>query len=471
MGSEMCIRDRDWVDESMIAHDANGKEFYAYGGDLGGADLYNDGNFCANGLVNAKRIPQPAIIEVKKVYQDISFKLNGNALTVKNLYKFVDLSGFNFKWELLKDGKKVQDGTFNLKTAAGESANVPLNLKTDNSGEYYLSVYAYTTTATPLVPKGHELAREQFKVGGDYFASAKANATGKLTVKQKKNVLTFEANGITGAFDVKTGTFTSYKRKDAADETLTAFPTPYFWRAPTDNDFGNNGQKKLAVWRFAHKNPTVQAVTVGKKTDAGQPIEVKYLLKDVNVPYTINYLIQPDGNITVTASMDRTGKNTPELPRFGMRAELPGSYENLNYYGRGPQENYSDRNTAAFVGTYNDKVANQFTWTYIRPQEVGYKTDARWISLTDANGKGIVVTGSQPLSFSTLNVPTESLDPGTEKKQVHTQLDVHPEDKVYFQIDLAQRGLGGDNSWGALPHDPYRLLADTYTYTYTISLK
>ncbi|MFP9114404.1 glycoside hydrolase family 2 TIM barrel-domain containing protein [Flavobacterium sp. RHBU_3] len=460
----------DWVDQGITTHDDKGVEYLAYGGDLGSKDLHNDENFCANGLVNANRIPHPGLIEVKKVYQDIAFSLSGKALTVKNMYKFIDLSGFNFKWELLKDGKKVTEGVFGLNTAAGMAATVPLNYTTDSSGEYYLSVYAYTNKATDLVPQGHEQAREQFKLSGDYFITIKAEPKGKLTVKQKKDILTFEANGITGSFDVKKGNFTSYKHKEDTAEVISAFPTPYFWRAPTDNDFGSQEQKKLSVWRFAHKNPTVQSVTIGKKTDAGQPIEVKYVLNDAKAPYTVNYLIKTDGSIKVTASLDKTGLQLPELPRFGMRAELPGSFENLDYYGRGPIENYSDRNTAAFIGEYNDKVANQFTWTYIRPQESGYKTDARWISLTDNSGKGIIVTGNQPLSFSALNVSTESIDPGEKKNQKHTN-DVHPEDKVYFQIDLAQRGVGGDNSWGALPHDQYRLMADKYSYTYTISLK
>lgn len=461
----------DWVDQGMTTHDDKGVEYLAYGGDLGGKDLHNDENFCANGLVNANRIPHPGLKEVKKVYQDISFKLNGNTLTVKNLHNFTDLSGYTFKWELLKDGNRVKNGSFDLKTVAGASANVPLDVKTDNTAEYYLNVYAVTNNATKLVPAGHELAREQFKLTGDYFSlnKSKTTAKGKLSVKQKKDILSFEVNDITGTFDVKTGAFTSYKHKNA-DEMLTAFPTPYFWRAPTDNDFGNHAQEKLAIWCNAHKNPTVESVTVGKKTDLGQPIEVKYILKDVNVPYVIKYLIQPDGNITVTASIDRTGKNLPELPRFGMRAELPGSFENLNYYGRGPEENYSDRNTATFLGNYNDKVANQFTWSYIRPQESGNKTDARWISVSDTNGRGILITGAQPLSFSAMNVSAESIDPGKTKAQKHTN-DVHPEDKVYLQIDLAQRGVGGDDSWGALPHEQYRLLADKYSYTYTISLK
>jgi beta-galactosidase len=121
------------------------------------------------------------------------------------------------------------------------------------------------------------------------------------------------------------------------------------------------------------------------------------------------------------------------------------------------------------MGQYHDKVANQFTWTYIRPQECGYKTDARWITLTDNKGSGLKITGSQPLSFSALDVPAENLDPGKTKDQRHTN-DVHPENKVFFQVDLAQRGVGGDNSWGALPHEQYLLSGNVYTYTYTINL-
>jgi beta-galactosidase len=227
--------------------------------------------------------------------------------------------------------------------------------------------------------------------------------------------------------------------------------------------------KKLGIWKDANKNPKVESVTVGKKTDAGLPVEVKYILAGANVPYTVTYLIQNDCSIRVTAAINRTGKNLPEMPRFGMRMELPGAYNNLQYYGRGPWENYADRNTAAFVGTYSDKVSNQFTWEYIRPQESGYKTDARWIQLTNPAGAGLAITGSQPLSFSAMNVSTESLDPGLTKNGRHIN-DVKPEDKVYLHIDLAQRGVGGDTSWGALPHAQYMLTADTYTYTYTINL-
>lgn len=460
----------DWVDQGMTTHDANGVEYLAYGGDLGGKDLQNDENFCANGLINANRIPHPGLFEVKQVYQDIAFDFKDSAIIVKNKYQYTNLDAFTFKWVLLRDGVKFQEGNFTANTVPGKETKIPLTLDTADNSEYYLGVYAYTKAGNDMVPAGHEQAREEFKLGNGNFFANQSPDEGKLTFKQKGTALTFTANGVSGSFDLAKGILTSYKKDGDKAEALSGFPMPYFWRAPTDNDFGSESQKKLVVWKDAHNNPKVEKVTVGKKTAAGLAIDVKYILKDANVPYTVTYLIQNDGDIKVTASLDRTGKNLPELPRFGMRMTLPGAYENLEYYGRGPWENYSDRNFSSFMGTYKDKVANQFTWTYIRLQECGNKTDARWIKLTNAAGTGLTITGAQPLSFSALNVPAEALDAGLKKNQSHTN-DVHPEDKVYLMVDLAQRGVGGDNSWGALPHDPYRLTADTYTYSYTLSLQ
>ncbi|MFL9844868.1 glycoside hydrolase family 2 TIM barrel-domain containing protein [Flavobacterium rhizosphaerae] len=460
----------DWVDQGITTHDANGITFLAYGGDLGGENLQNDGNFCANGLVDANRNPHPGLYEVKKIYQDIAFEYNGAAIVVKNQYHYTSLDNFNFKWILLRDGEIAQKGEFTANTPAGKQTAIPVRLDTADGAEHYLSVYAYTKNATDLVPAGFELAREEFKIGtGNFFNRVVEKDAHKIKYNKKGNTLTFEANGTTGSFDLAKGVLTSYKKAGDTNEVLTAFPTPYFWRAPTDNDFGNRMPQKLGVWKQAHQNPAVQNVSVGKTTGEGLPVTVKYLLNEVNVPYTVSYLIKPDGAINVTASIDKSGKDLPEMPRFGMRMELPGSYNSLQYYGRGPWENYSDRNTSSFLGIYNGEVSDQFTWTYIRPQECGYKTDARWIKLNNGTTT-LTITGAQPLSFSALNVSAESLDPGKEKQQRHTN-DVHPEDKVYLSIDLAQRGVGGDNSWGALPHAQYLLTAPTYTYSYTLSLQ
>ena len=158
----------------------------------------------------------------------------------------------------------------------------------------------------------------------------------------------------------------------------------------------------------------------------------------------------------------------PEIPRFGMRMQLPSGFDNLEYYGRGPEENYADRNSAAFIGIYKAQV-DSLKMPYIRPQEYGYHTDTRWLKLTDTEGNGIEVNGLQPLSFSALPIKTEALDPGETKKNQHPT-NLRYRDETTLHIDLAQRGLGGDTSWGAYPYPEYQLTKDGYSYSYTLKL-
>ncbi|MBK0369266.1 glycoside hydrolase family 2 TIM barrel-domain containing protein [Flavobacterium agrisoli] len=460
----------DWVDQGLTTQDANGVSFLAYGGDLGGENLQHDENFCANGLVNANRIPHPGLFEVKKVYQDIAFRYENKSLFLKNLYHDTNLDAFRFKWVLLKNGLPVQEEMFEVNVQPGAETAIPIQFSIEDTAEYYLNVYAYTSKETPLIPAHFEMAREEFKLNAfDYFHQDKMEKAGTLKVKTKKNKLIFETEKIRGTFDLEKGMLSSYHKKGENTEVLEAFPTPYFWRAPTDNDFGAKLPEKAAIWKKAHLNPILKKLTVGKKTAAGLPISVVYQLQDVDIPYTVQYVLQPDGAINITASIDKEGKELPEMLRFGMRMEVSDAYFDLKYYGRGPWENYSDRNTASFMGIYSDKVANQFTWSYIRPQECGNKTDARWIQLSNQKNS-LTIRGMQPLSFSALPVSAESLDPGVKKNQRHTN-DVHPENKIYLMVDLLQSGVGGDTSWGALPHAPYRLSAPQYTYSYTLSLE
>lgn len=462
----------DWVDQGLKTQTADGRTFYAYGGDLGGYMLQNDENFCANGLISANQIPHPALFEVKKVYQNINFTakdLNRGLITVKNDFDFSSLDNYNFRWEIINNGEKVKEGTFKLSLAPREQKDVKLELpvyKLKPGQELFLNIYSYTTKATDMIPDTHEIAREQFKYANDFYAFDK-QTEGNLQFKNENGRLSFSSGSINGEFDVVKGVFTRYQ----IDKGLRIyhFPEPYFWRAPTDNDFGNGMPEKLGVWRTAHTHKSVKDVAVGKQGNDGLPITVTYQLENIDVPYTINYLIQNDGAVKVTASIDMAGRELPEMPRFGMRMDLPAKYDNLTYYGRGPWENYRDRNTSAFVGLYKDKVDNQFTWTYIRPQEAGYKTDARWIKLTDDNNGGLLVRGYQPICFSALDVRTEDLDPGNNKKQQHPT-DIKKSNSTILHIDLAQRGVGGDNSWGAYPHQQYLLKDKKYSFTYSIKI-
>ena len=462
----------DWVDQGLRAFTDDGRQYWAYGGDLGGKDLQNDENFNANGLVTADREPHPSLAEIKKVYQDIEFELNGKTLVVKNDYNYTNLNQFDFEWKLLKAGKAVKEGSFSVSAAPKTSATVTLDLPQTNDGEYYLNLYANTKNASPLIPAGYNLASEQFKLGtNDFFTENNEDTLTKdklVYQQQGDSLLVFQSAKVEGAINLKTGKIQEYHLKDGG-KVMTQFPEPYFWRAPTDNDFGNQMPKRLGIWKTASKDATVLTAKVGAFTENGLPVTVTYELAGVEVPYTVDYLIQNSGAITVTARMDTEGKEVPEMPRFGMRMVLEGAYDNLNYYGRGPWENYSDRKESAFLGIYKGQVEDQFTWTYIRPQESGYHTDTRWLTLTDAKGHGLKVVGKQPLGFSALDISTEDLDPGMTKAQKHPT-DLTVQDKVFLHVDLKQRGLGGLNSWGEYPFKAYRLEDGKYSYSYTISL-
>ncbi len=461
----------DWVDQGLKTKDDNGKTFWAYGGDLGGFYLQHDENGVADGLLASDRTPDPGLYEVKKVYQNINFKakdISKGLITVQNDFDFTNLDVYNFKWELIRNGEPVHSENFSVSLIPHQQKEVSLNIpsnKTEGSGEYFINVFAFTKNATELLPLHHEIAREQFKLKGE-FLIASSNHTKLQIVKQQDKIL-FTAGNVKGEFDTKLARMSRYSIDGG--NSVNNFPEPYFWRAPIDNDFGNNMPANLGIWRTAHAARSLKNVQVSEQSDEGLSIKVQYELTGINAPYTIDYFINNDGAVKITAGIDISGRDLPEIPRFGMRMRLSPQYENLTYYGRGPWENYSDRKEASLIGLYNDKVTNQFFEGYIRPQESGYKTDVRWLALTNNNGNGLRIEGAQPICFSATNHSVESLDPGLTKKQQHPT-DLPPDKNVYLHIDLAQRGVGGDNSWGALPHDEHRLLAKKYSYSYTLRL-
>ncbi len=459
----------DWVDQGLKAKDANGKTYWAYGGDLGAGHLQHDENFCANGLVAPDRSVHPGIYEVKKVYQNIRFKdkdWKKGLITVENNFNFTRLDNYNFRWVLLKNGQSIGTGDFVVSASPDSKRDVQLKLPSfGTDAEYLLNVYAFTKTATPMIPAGHEVAREQF--GGDtknYF-SAMSSTSGNLEVKTVNNVIEFSSGAISGRFDTRRGNFISYLLN--GQSVVQELPEPYFWRAPTDNDFGNGMPARLGLWRSVHENKKLVSVKTEELSAAGLTIEVKWLLTDIDAPYTVTYTIQHDGSIKVAAALDLSGKPVPELPRYGMRMQLNKSLDQIRFYGRGPWENYADRNTASFLGEYQQELKNQYVWNYIRPQENGYRTDVRWVAFTNREGAGVQIIGVQPIGFSALLYLAEDMDPGITKKNQHPS-DLNERNFISLHIDLAQRGVGGDNSWGALPHEQYRLTSSVYSYSYII---
>ncbi|GHT13266.1 beta-galactosidase [Bacteroidia bacterium] len=467
----------DWVDQGIAATDDSGRKYWAYGGDIGGYQYTHDQNFCANGLITPDRKPHPGLYEVKKVYQDILFHakdLEKGIITIENRFLYTDLKNYDFKWELIKNGEKIAEGRFDIDQPAGTKKDVTISLPKMQTLEFganerFLNVYAYTKQATEMIPVNHEIAREQFALSDtkDYFVKIPASFSQDKVeiVTDNANTIVLKAGETTLAFNKRNGNLDNYICKNK--RLLASGPQPDFWRAPTDNDFGNNLPALANVWRLAGNNKTVNNFQVDK-SEKEVIITVDYTLNDVSSSYVVRYTVSATGTVKVQASWKAGKKGLPEMPRFGMQMRLSPEFETFTYYGRGPWENYSDRKTSSFMGIYKSTVSEQ-SFDYIRPQENGNHTDVRWLTLTNKDGFGLKIKGLQPLSVKAAHNPAEDLDFGTPKKNTHPS-DVTPRKDIYLNVDYLQRGLGGDDSWGRLPHEPYRLPGDAYAYEYEISV-
>ena len=452
----------DWVDQGIDAVGRDGRHYWAYGGDFGAWMYPHDENFCCNGVVSPDRTPHPGLYEVKKVYQDIEFELLQNGkLRIHNNYLYNNLAYYILAYEVLCQGAVILREELPLiKCVAGCSVDVALKTWEQQAGkEYMLNLYALQREEHTLIPELHIVASEQIALSDyDYRYSA---PDGKLEVERGDGWLVAYAGDTGVLFNTKNGRLERYVAGDR--DVMTQLPEPWFWRAPTDNDFGAGFQRTANVWR-TNRGRTVDSA-VEEYEDS---VVVRNVREIVDAPslFTTTYTFMADGALKVEVVWKRKGEFTPELPRLGMRMILPQDYTNIKYYGRGPWENYADRKESSFVGLYEQSTSEQL-FPYVRPQESGNKCDVRWLELTDNEGVGLRIEGLQPLSISAMPYRAEDLDPGLTKKQMHYS-DIEPRREVVLSVDLAQRGVGGDNTWGAQPHDPYRLTADRYEYGYII---
>lgn len=459
----------DWVDQGIDAVGNDGRHYWGYGGDFGAWMYTHDENFCCNGLVSPDRTPHPGLREVRKVYQDIEFELvDSKTLRIYNNTHDTDLSEFNLCYFTARDGehKMWVEGVELPRCPAGRSVDVAIDYATDDSfAEWTLTVMAcYTEIPVHLygmLYEGHIAAEEQFVLQPYTFPTG--HPEGVIEIEKQDNWLA-AFSGETGVlFNTSNGRLERYVSNGR--NLMREMPEPWFWRAPTDNDWGEGMQRTCNVWR-TNRRKTLGA-TVEEYEDR-VVVKGEYYLVDAPSYYTTIYTFRADGSLQVEVEWKRDGEYVPELMRFGMRMIFPANYKNFKFYGRGPWENYSDRCESAFLGLYEQSTDEQL-FPYVRPQESGNKSDVRWVELTNEEGIGVRVEGLQPLNVSAMPHRSEDLDPGLGlKKQMHYS-DIEPRREVVLHIDLAQRGLGGDNSWGMSPHDPYRLTADEYSYGYIIS--
>lgn len=490
----------DWVDQGLLTTNDEGEEFWAYGGDFGPDTVPSDGNFCLNGLVNPDREPKPQLLEVKKVYQYIGFKpvnLKSGTISVTNKYAFLNLSKFDFTWEVVGDGKVIDNGKpddLNLEPGKSKNITIDFALTPEPGVEYFLNIKAKLKDDWSLLKAGTELAAEQFKL--PVFVPVKKMNVAEmppLTTSENADIVTVTGEGFSVSFNTKEGVITSFKKGDV--EFIQSGPVPNFWRAPIDNDFGNNLHKRSRVWREAGKTRQVNSVTINENGEGVQEagrnrnittsggkndVDVIFDFDLVNesgekiAKYTTKYTVYGSGDVVVTNRFKMTADELPEIIRMGMNMIMPRKFDQMAWLGRGPQESYVDRKTGAFVGLYSGSVADQY-WAYLRPQENGNKTDVRWMTITDGSGNGLFFEGRPLLEVSAhhnLQEDFESVE-RTDGRQVegvpvvnrHTT-DVKPRDLTSVNIDYMQMGVGGDNSWGAWTHDQYRLTEGEYSYSF-----
>jgi beta-galactosidase len=474
----------DWVDQGLLTHDEAGKPFWAYGGDFGPDSLYTDGNFCCNGLVNPDRGVKPSLLEVKKVYQYIGFRpvnLATGEIAIVNKYAFRNLSDFDFTWEVTGDGKVISSGTLPAVIAApGEVVHVKPEFTIDQQPgtEYFLTFRAKIREIRGLEEAGWEIAAEQFTL--PYFREAAPQAVKqlpKVSVEENETSVTITGEGFSVAFDKSTGIMTSYKKGDT--EFLKLGPIPDFWRAPTDNDFGNGLDKRSKVWRKAGETRKITSVKVMKQETAARVTMDFNLVNEAEEPiatYQSVYTVYGSGDVRVDNQFKMTKEGLPEIVRMGMNLIMPRHFDQVTWLGRGPQENYQDRKTGAFVGLYMLPVSG-FYFPYVRPQENGNRTDVRWAAVTDSTGNGLLFRGLPLLEVTAHHQIMEDFESPVRtvgrfidgQKVINRHVnDVIPRDLTSVNIDYKQMGVGGDNSWGAWTHDQYRLTAKTYNYSFLI---
>jgi beta-galactosidase len=473
----------DWVDQGLLTTNEDGEEFWAYGGDFGPENVPSDGNFCLNGLVNPDRGVKPHLLEVKKVYQYIGFEpsdLKNGVINIKNKYAFRNLSDFNFPWEITGDGNVVKSGTLDgIEALPGEvvPVNIDVSLNAEPGVEYFLNLKAALKNRDGLLDAGTELAAEQFKLPV-FVPAGKVNLANfpTISVDENDNTITVSGEGFSIEFDKTSGVMSSYKKGET--EFLESGPVPNFWRAPIDNDFGNNLHKRNRVWREAGKNRQVAAVSVNQKASNVAEVEFKFnLVNEAGekiADYNSVYTVYGSGDVVVNNHFKMTKEDLPEIVRMGMNLIMPRRFDQMAWLGRGPHESYWDRKTSAFVGLYEGSVADQY-WAYLRPQENGNKTEVRWLTITESNGNGLFFEGMPLLEVSAhhnLQEDFESME-RTDGRQVegvvvenrHTT-DVKPRDLTSVNVDYKQMGVGGDDSWGARTHDEYRLTEKEYKYSF-----
>ena len=515
----------DWVDQGLLQKDKNGREYWAYGGDFG-VDAPSDGNFLCNGIIAPDRTVHPAMAEVKYAHQNVGFKaidLAAGKFEVKNRFYFTGLKKYQINYAVKANGKVVRKGkTFlDIEPQGTKELNVNVaGLKPKAGTEYFVNFWVTTTEPEILIPVGHEIASEQFRLPIEPLAVAEHKASGKTNVTTEGDEVKVTSPRMQFVFNKKSGLVTSYKVNGTEYFSEGFGIQPNFWRAPNDNDYGNGQPKREQIWKQSSKNFKVADV-ITEANGNNTVLTANYLLAAGNL-YIVKYTIYPDGvvhaDITFTSTDMEEGKTEVSeatlmatfspgqqearhaasklvVPRIGVRFRLPADMNQVEYFGRGPGENYIDRQRASHIDLYQTTADAMYTNNYVRPQENGHRTDTRWVELTRKNGKGLKIVADQTIGFNALRNSVEDFDSEEavgklrqwnnftpeeianrneeDAKNVLRHMthvnDITPRNFVEVCVDMKQQGVAGFNSWGDRPLPEHTMPANQeYKWGFTL---
>ncbi|MCO6484076.1 MAG: DUF4981 domain-containing protein [Flavobacteriales bacterium] len=464
----------EWIDQAIDTV-KNGQRIMAYGGDFpleGPVDEnLSDNNFCIKGVVDAYRRPTPMAREVKQVYQPIdAVWLGDRRVRIQNGRFFRALDNLAVRWVLQANGKAVESGILDLPAVLPQQSTeltVPYRHKLETGKDYQLNLAFTLKSAEPFLPAGHELASAQFELRSAPAAAFTPRA-GPLEVTRDSVQCTVRGKHFSIRFDLRTGLLDRYVWK--GKELIHQGPEPAFWRAPTDNDIGAGLNKSQRAWRNAYAEG--EGLTTEVDCPPGAPCHIRFskALLDGDARHVQVFTIHGDGSVLVENRFTAVKGDHPLLMRAGNDLVLSKDLRQLEWYGRGPVEDYADRHAYAFTGIYRQTVDEQY-YPYARPQESGNHGGMRWLRFSDGKGTTLsILRADSLLNFSALPYSLDDLDPGPEKKQYHSG-ELVPRNETYVHLDLRQTGLGGIDSWGSWPLEKYRVPFRDYAYSYWIRVQ
>ena len=477
----------DFVDQGLRDKSpVTGKEIFTYGGDYGrypGSDY----NFNCNGIIAPNRRLNPHAYEIQYVLQNVwikDFDAENGSFNVYNENFFKNIDDLSLTATLFANGVKLTtvaipdtkgiapQATKLVKSEALKSAIE--KAEAEHATEEITINFAFASDGSqPLVDKGQVMARQQIVLNGYEFdkVDATANTGSKIEVEETNSYVKVSAERMSVTIGKKTGMIDYL---DVDGEPMLKFResmTPEFWRAPTDNDYGASLQKKMRVW----KNPQMNLKSFDKSESKDSVVlTANFEMPEVKAELMLRYRINAAGEVTVTEKMttDKEAK-VADLFRYGMQLQMPSSFSKLEYYGRGPEENYIDRHSSSFIGKYEANVKDEY-YPYVRPQESGNHTDIRYFSIFNpTTGKGITFEGYAPMECSAIPYLVEDLDAGIEKEHAWGQHSGDLVEKGLVQLHIQQRqfGLGCIDSWGASPMEKYRMHYQDRCFSFVIKAK